>query len=237
MFLIRSDMSVDRFSTEPMPTARFGDEAGSVLVEFAVLLPVIVIIVFGSVDLLYAFYQWNAAAKAVAVGARIAAVSDPVAAGLNSLSNRVVLSGLSVPRGQMPSFTITCNGDTATCDCAGTCTGLPANPYDFLAMNRIVFGRGKSTCGDVTSNYAIGMCNVLPSIKPANIVIVYQQTGLGFAGRPGGPAPTITVALQKMTFQFFFLDSLGIRIALPPMTTTITAEDLCSSGGSGSCGS
>ena len=30
-----------------------------------------------------ALYQWNAAAKAVEIGARIAAVSDPVASGLN----------------------------------------------------------------------------------------------------------------------------------------------------------
>jgi hypothetical protein len=66
-------------------------------------------------------------------------------------------------------------------------------------------------------------------------VVAYQQTGLGFAGRPGGPVPTITVALQKMTFEFFFLDALGVKIAMPAMTTTITAEDLCSSGGS--CGS
>jgi Flp pilus assembly protein TadG len=230
-------MSVDRFSKKPMLTSRFGDEAGSVLVEFAVLLPVIVIIVFGSVDLLYAFYQWNAAAKAVAIGARIAAVSDPVAAGLNGLSNRVVLSGLAVPRGQMPSFTVACDGDTATCACTGTCTGMAGNSYDATAMNRIVFGRGSLSCGDASSIYTTGMCDVLASIKPANVVVSYQQTGLGFAGRPGGPVPTITVALQKMTFQFFFLEALGIKIAMPAMTTTITAEDLCSSGASGSCGS
>ena len=49
--------------------------------------------------------------------------------------------------------------------------------------------------------------------------------------------PTITLSLQNMTFEFFFLQALGIHIAIPPVTTTITAEDLCSGGGSGSCGS
>jgi TadE-like protein len=230
-------MSVDHFNKEPIFTGQLPDETGSVLVEFAVLLPLIVIIVFGSVDLLYAFYQWNAAAKAVAIGARIAAVSDPVATGLNTLSNRVVLSGLAVPRAPMPSFTVTCNGDTATCDCAGTCTGMPSNPYDATAMNRIVFGRGSLSCGDATSIYTAGMCDVLASIKPANVVLVYRQTGLGFAGRPGGPLPSIALSLQKMSFQFFFLNALGITIAIPPMTTTITAEDLCSGGTSGACGS
>ena len=71
------------------------------------------------------------------------------------------------------------------------------------------------------------MCDVLTSIAPANVVIVYKQTGLGYAGRPGGPLPTITVSLQDMQFNFFFLSALlGVHIAMPAMTTTITAEDL-----------
>jgi hypothetical protein len=46
------------------------------------------------------------------------------------------------------------------------------------------------------------------------------------------------VSLQKMKFQFFFLTPLlGVDIAIPPMTTTVTAEDLCSGGDSGACGS
>ena len=69
------------------------DETGAVFVEVAVLFPIIITVLFGSVDLLYAFYQWNAAAKAVEVGARIAAVSDPVASGLNRLSDQAVLNG------------------------------------------------------------------------------------------------------------------------------------------------
>ena len=105
-------------------------------------------------------------------------------------------------------------------------------------MNRIVFGRGSAACGDATSYYTTGMCDVLTSIAPANVVIVYKQTGLGYAGRPGGPLPTITVSLQDMQFNFFFLSALlGVHIAMPAMTTTITAEDLCSGVGSRYCGS
>jgi Flp pilus assembly protein TadG len=220
--------------------AAFGrDESGSVLVEVSILLPIIIPVIFGSVDLLYALYQWNAAAKAVEVGARIAAVSDPIAAGLNSLTNSVAVSLNAA--GQpltMPAFTISCNGETETCTCAGTCTSLAANPYDAVAMNRLVFGRGSTDCGDATSYYATGMCDVLPSIRAANVIVVYQQSGLGYAGRPGGPQPTIIVSLQKMRFQFFFLSYLlGASVPMPAMTTTITAEDLCSGGGSGSCGS
>jgi hypothetical protein len=66
-------------------------------------------------------------------------------------------------------------------------------------------------------------------ITPRNVVITYTQTGLGFAGRPGGPVPTITVQLQNIPFQFFFLGGLlgFANINIPPVTTTITGEDIC----------
>jgi Flp pilus assembly protein TadG len=66
------------------------DPIGAVLVEVAVVLTLIFVLILGSIDFLFAFYQWNAASKAVQVGARIAAVSDPVAIGLNGLSSAVV---------------------------------------------------------------------------------------------------------------------------------------------------
>jgi Flp pilus assembly protein TadG len=211
------------------------DASGAVFAEFAILLPIVVTVVCGSVDFLYAFYQWNAAAKAVEVGARIAAVSDPVASGLNNLANQAVLNG-TTPGAAVPSFTVTCGA--ASCTCAGTCSGMAGNSYSATAMNRIVFGRGSAACGDTNSYYTTGMCDVLTSISPANVVIVYKQTGLGYAGRPGGPLPTITISLHDMKFNFFFLSSLlGVHIAMPAMTTTITAEDICSGVGSGYCGS
>lgn len=211
------------------------DETGAVFAEFALLLPLVVTVVCGSIDFLYAFYQWNAAAKAVEVGARIAAVSDPVAYGLNGLSNQAVLNG-AAPGAPISSFVVACS--ERSCACAGTCPGLAGNSFDNAAMNRIVFGRGSAACGDATSYYATGMCDVLPSITADNVIIVYSQSGLGYAGRPGGPVPTITVSLQHMQFKFFFLTALlGVNIAIPPMTTTITAEDLCSGGRVGACGS
>ena len=64
------------------------DQAGSVLVETTVLIPIVFVFLLGAVDFLMAFYQWNLATKAVQVGARIAVVSDPVADGLNTLHDR-----------------------------------------------------------------------------------------------------------------------------------------------------
>ena len=55
------------------------DQGGGVLVEATVMLLLTFFVLFGSVDFLNAFYQWNMANKAVQHGARIAAVSNPVA--------------------------------------------------------------------------------------------------------------------------------------------------------------
>ena len=98
----------------------------------------------------------------------------------------------------------------------------------------IVFGRGSTACGDATSSYTAGMCDIFGKITPANVRIAYTQpaapAGLGFAGRPGGPVPTIKISLQNMPFRFFFLgDLLGFRnIQIPDATTTMTGEDLYS---------
>src|SRR5499433_4160609 len=203
------------------------DQQGSVIVEVTVMLSITLVLVLGAIDFLLLFYQWNAAAKAVQIGARLAAVSDPVASGLNNLSQAVVSA--SVPPGAaMPNFVVTCDGRTATCTCNGVnaCRG----GYDRAAMNTIVFGRGSSSCSDAKSADVVGMCDIFPRITPANVKIVYAQTGLGYAGRPGGPVPTITVSLQNLPFQFFFLRGLmGFHdLQIPASTVSLTAEDLSS---------
>jgi Flp pilus assembly protein TadG len=201
------------------------DEVGSPLVEVAVLIPIVFMFLFASADFLIAFYQWTAATKAVEVGARLAAVSDPVASGLSTIPTNA-LNGTTVQLGDtMPDFEVTCSG-TGTCTCTrGTCTGFGA--YSAAAMNTIVFGRGSSACGDAASFYYAGMCDILKQITAANVKVVYSQTGLGYAGRAAGPVPTITVSLQNLNFQFLFLNGFAAR-TMPSFATTITGEGLSS---------
>jgi TadE-like protein len=215
-----------------MMALRFArDTNGGVLVEATIMITIMFVFVLGSIDFLFALYQWNAATKAAQVGVRIAAVSDPVVKGLNGLSANVVSASLR-PGTAMPSFTVTCDGGTAICNCQGVCKGVGG--YNATAMQTIVFGRGSVACGDATSFYTAGMCDIFDRITPANVRIVYTQpaapAGLGYAGRPGGPVPTITISLQNMPFRFFFLgDLLGFRdIQIPAATTTMTGEDLYS---------
>jgi hypothetical protein len=204
------------------------DQSGAVLVEVTVVISLMFIFILGSIDFLYAFYQWNAASKAVQVGARIAAVSDPVAIGLNSLSATAANSFVP-PGASMPGFVVRCEGKGETCNCVGACAGVGA--YNRTAMNTIVFGRGSSSCSDAKSVYRAGMCDIFARITAANVVIAYTQTGLGYAGRPGGPVPTITVSIENLPFQFFFLSGImGFgNIKIPALTTSITAEDMASS--------
>jgi len=210
------------------------DEHGSVLVETTVMITILFLFLLGAVDFLFAFYQWNAAAKAVHVGARLAAVSSPVADGLNGLSAAAVSSTV-LPGDAMPAFTITCTGtgvSTGTCTCSGFCTGYGS--FDSTAMKRIVFGRNATSattaCPVSTTSRNNGMCHMFSRITPANVEVVYEQTGLGYAGRPGGPLPTVTVRLRPSTlsFHFFFLSGLmGLADkTFPTLTTTVTGEDL-----------
>ncbi len=72
------------------------DERGAVLVEVSVVMTIMLVFLLGSIEFLFVFYQRNAAAKAVQIGARLAAVSDPVARGLNGLS--VAVLGPRIPQ-------------------------------------------------------------------------------------------------------------------------------------------
>lgn len=213
------------------------DQKGGVLVETTVLIPILFLFILGAIDFLFAFYQWNAAAKAVHAGLRIAAVSNPVASGLNALSEDVLSSTVIAGQSPMPAFTVTCDGATASCTCtSGACSSIGAGSYSSAAMSWIVFGRAsppRTSCNPAPSFYQAGMCNFFTPVQPANVRIVYSHSDtdyLGYAGRLGGPVATIQLQLQGLQFQFFFLGGLlnFLPISIPATTSTITSEDLFS---------
>ena len=196
------------------------DTRGASMVEFSIIAFLFFILLGGLVDFAIGFYQWNTASKGLQQGARLASVSDPVDSSLKNWDGLDV-SG-TVPGGAFPAFTRVCSG------LARSCTG--GGVYDADAMETIVYGREgqSSTCGLVGADRTPAMCDVFRRIGPNNVIITYQQTGLGFAGRPGGPVPTITVELTGLTFNFAFLNGL-LRFApipLPAMKTTATGEDM-----------
>ena len=194
------------------------DEGGAVMLEVTATIGLMLLVTFATVETGHLYYQWNVATKATQLGARLAAVSNPVTAQLLTLTG---LEGGALPGDPMPAFDITCSGATASCTGGG---------YSTTAMNTLVFGRGDNQCNAalVTSDRALGMCDVFDRIRPQNVVIRYQYTGLGYAGRPGGAVPTVTVSLTGLTFDFVALNTLlGLGpITIPGLHTTITGEDL-----------
>ena len=195
-------------------------ENGASMVEMTLVIGLLLILTLGFVDFGYALYQWNQASKAVQIGARLATVSNPVASNLG-----IIVAGFNsgVAAGD-PSqpYSFRCDGSTATCTGGAT--------YSAANMNRIIFG-SDGNCGPPFGTGARGMCDIFsrnPNLSPANVVIEYTYSGLGYASRPGGPVPTVRVELQNLDFDFFFLAGLlGFgQIQIPPMTGTITGEDL-----------
>lgn len=193
------------------------DTGGAAAVEFALVASLVLGASLGAVEFSYLFFQWNSASKAVQLGARLAAVSDPVSSDLKSLTG--LGSGVE-PGDPMPYFERVCDGQTQSCSNGGT--------YDPQAMNTLVYGLGGTGCQEVQTEAFPGMCDIFPQISAQNVIVKYVHTGLGFAGRPGGPVPTIVVELKGLSFEFVMVDDLlGLAdIELPPFRTTITGEDL-----------
>lgn len=194
------------------------DEDGATMVEMTISIVLLLTLTLGFVDFGYALYQWNAASKAVQVGARLASVSSPVVDGVATATDTLpaepvgTLAGDAVAPG---AFTFSCVG-----------AGSPACNVNF---GRIY--RGDATgdgCPALGANQRPGMCHFFPRLQPANIRVTYVASGLGYWTRPGGPVPTITVSLEGLTFQFFFLSGLlGFTdITMPSMLSTVTGEDM-----------
>lgn len=190
------------------------DESGTAIIEVTVTFLLFITVLFGVVEFSYAFYQWNAATKAMQLGARYAAVSDPVLTQLPSI-NGLASKGVNAGDPYVANaYLVVCTGSNRTCTCTGPeCPGTKT--YSQGAMDNIV----------------ASMDRVFPRIAAQNVTITYAFTSLGYAGRPGGPVPTITVQLTGLNFNFILLSAILGRnsIPMPDFATTVTGEDLSAS--------
>src|SRR3954452_24318869 len=188
---MRSAMSGSR-ACRPSPRRRplralAADPDGTTSVEFSLIAGVLFALLFGITDFGYAFWQWSSAAKALQLGVRLAAVSDPVSSDLKTMTG---LSAGVVDGDPMPYYQRVCSGATSTCT-----TGT----FDLGALQSIVYGRGNTTCPTQPQAFP-PMCQIFPRVRPANVVVEYVHTGLGYAGRPGGPVPTIKLSFTGLNF-------------------------------------
>jgi len=192
------------------------DESGVAAVEFGLLGGFFILLLLAAMDFGVALWQHNRAAKAVQLGARLAAVSDPVSKDLATFDGTQVGAQ---PGDPMPYFERRCNGSMRTC------TG---GSFDLGALQTIVYGRGNTSCPTTPQSYP-AMCQILPQVTPANIAIDYVHSGIGLAGISGiRPIPTITMRLIGLRYDFILLgDLLGLRgIPMTGLMATATGEDL-----------
>lgn len=197
------------------------------MVEMAIVSSLLFALTLGFVDFGYALYQWNAATKAVQIGARLASISDPVVTNLATAAP-IANPGAPVAAGAYGPFVCTYTGTTGACSNGGT--------FSAANFSRIFRGdtavTNDNACPTITGAQWLtmrrGMCHFFPGLRRDNVVITYAATGLGYQTRLGGPVPTITVNLKNRTYQFFFLGGLyGFgSIPMPSMLSTVTGEDL-----------
>ena len=186
---------------------------GSTAAEFALVLPLLLVMLFGIIDAGRLLWTVNRAEKATQMGARFAVVANPVAPGL-ATADYLGVDGLTqgdvIPASELG--VVSCDR-TACCTQAAPCTTpYPSlGTYDSTAFSDIV-----------TRMHAID-----PTIAESNVIVSYSGSGLGYAGDPNGPqiSPLVTVQLTGLKFQP--ITSLMLAsFTLPDFRTTLTAEDL-----------
>ena len=200
---------------------------GAAAVEFALVCIPLLIITIGIMEFAFALFQWNSAEKATQMGARVAIVSTPVAGGLNTFDG---LTASNAPGDEPPDnfvqtagSPVICTGDGTTGNCTNTKSGgTYTGTYQGAVHTRIVNR----------------MRTVFPRIRAENVVVEYSYIGLGFAARPCGPVPSVTVRLQNMTFDFIVIDALltvlagpfAASLTMPPFAASMIGEDLNTAG-------
>ena len=190
------------------------DEQGGPAAEFAMVLPILLIFLLGTIDVGRLMWDWNRAEKATQMGVRFAVATEIVPSGLNTYSFAVdggIPQGDPVPLANFPGLSCTGTASSATCTCksGGTC----AFP---LTGNHIAF------------NNIVDRINMFKSdVTTANVIIDYGYSGLGFAGDPNGPdvAPLVTIRLQNLDFQPLLTQIFGATVSLPDFSAALTLED------------
>jgi Flp pilus assembly protein TadG len=180
----------------------FFDRTAASAAEFALVLPLLLILLLGIIDAGRYMWSINRAEKAAQMGVRMAVVTDYVSSsiGANYIGQCSLSAGDPIPANCFS--TITCNNPGTV-----SCTTGTANP---AAFNRVLQR----------------MQLFMPELQASKVEIIYSPSGLGYAGNPNGPdlAPLVTVRLSGLTFQPMIFLALG-SIGLPEVRSSLTFED------------
>lgn len=195
--------------------------SGASAAEFAMILPLALLVMFGIVDVGRYTWELNQAEKAVQMGARYAVATRLVAQGLNNWDD-YQCNGAAVEKGdricRAALGTISCTaggGGGATC----TCAAEPC-PSDLTAD------------GAAFANIVSRMRVFAPRLRASDVTVRYSGSGIGYAADPalddaGNPlsdiAPIVTVEASGLNLRAMLL--LGGHLSLPGAAASLTLED------------
>ncbi len=181
------------------------------------VLPLLILLLFGIIDGGRFLWETNKAEKATQVGARVAVVTKAAPGGLVSYSylgdtsgGAALTQGDLIPSAALGEVLCTSTGGTVSCDCEVDPCPDPLTPIDQagfdLMLDRMRFMK--------------------PDVAEQNVRVSYRGSGLGFAGDPNGMdiAPLVTVELTGVQFSPLVLVGAA-SFTLPAFRTTLTAED------------
>ena len=200
------------------------DQSGSTAAEFGLVLPLLLLLLFGIIDVGRWMWTYNQAEKATQMGARLAVVaagisgsataSPPTGLYASYVGTGGLIQGDVVPASAFGKITCTGAGSgasiTASCTCTGPC------PTGATTANATAF-----------KNIFDRMHMFLPQLTASNVTIEYSSSGLGYAGSPVLPdlSPLVTVKVTGMTFKPLTILALT-SMSMPNFTSTLSAEDI-----------
>lgn len=178
------------------------DRTAATAAEFAMVLPLLLILLFGIIDGGRFLWEYNRAEKATQVGVRVAVVTNILAKEL-ATTDYVGVNGLT-------------QGDV-----------IPASDFTPVSCTSTSCDGGYTLDSDTFNDVLLPRMQAMdPKITAANVEVDYTGSGLGFAGDPNGmdAMPLVTVKLTGL--QFVPITSLLFAsITMPDFSATLSAED------------
>ena len=193
------------------------DRRASTAAEFTLVLPLLLLLLFGIIDGGRFLWETNLAEKATQEGVRMAVVTNVLAPGLiaedytgKTFNGTTIKTGDLIPAAALG--VIECSSSKG-CICK-----TPPCPATLGMMDSVTFAK-------VVARMAI----IDPNVTSDNVVVAYSGSGLGAAGEGGATSmdvsPFITVRLQQLQFAPITTELFKAKFDMSSFSSTLTAED------------